>query len=646
MRPGLKARPCYATERRHDIDKYGAKLDFSAFAFFPSSSPRAPPRDGACARAFCRQTGKIQPIWQFIHGQPGRGRLLCPLFPPMISPAPHWPGFALAAAFVLFSPAGATEPANHTTPDYSALIRTPPTGSTPRINGARVFGARPGASFLFRIAATGAEPLTFAATGLPRGLVLDSHTGLITGQVATAGDHRVKLTVTNIVGTAARELRLVIGEDLALSPPMGWNSWYCWSESVSQENVATMAVIIAEKLARHGWTFVNVDDCWQGSRGGNLGALQPNEKFPDMAALAARIHRLGLKFGLYSTPWMGSYAGFAGGSAETPHGGFGDVPVLPLVERLQPGQVFGRSPGSAMRQAQRIGRVQMTDRDAKQFAEWGVDYVKYDWKNTTFTSAPMVKPVTRVDRPKTPESIAQLATELRASGRDIVLSLSPVSDWESRDAFVRHANLWRITRDIRSDWASLEHVFDLGDWFALSRPGHWCDPDMLQIGAMGVVNEKNRTLRPSPLTADEQYTQVSLWCLVSAPLLLSCDLAALDPFTLNLITNDEVIDIDQDPLGRAAERVAKTGGLEVWRKSLEDGSVAIGLFNRGTATADVTAQWTVLGISGAQIVRDLWRQQDVATTDDSFTSAVSPHGVILLRLRPARDSATKSSSIK
>ncbi|MDB6114888.1 MAG: Alpha-galactosidase [Lacunisphaera sp.] len=520
-------------------------------------------------------------------------------------------------------------------PDYRDRILTPPPGAQPRINSARIFGVRPGSPFLFRIAATGTRPLIYSASALPAGLTLDPATGIITGMLAQSGEHRVQVGAANAHGAATGELRIVAGDTLALTPPMGWNSWYCWSESVSQENVAAMAEVMAEKLADHGWTYVNIDDCWQGRRGGPHLAIQPNEKFPSIAALAGKIHGLGLKFGIYSTPWMGSYAGFIGGSAESPAGDFITVPVVPEAERSQPSQIFGRSPGSALRQAQRIGPYQLTDRDALQYAAWGVDYVKYDWKNSTFTSPPMVQPVRRTDQPKTPESIARLDAELRATPRDLVLSLSPIADWANRDDLAQHANLWRITRDIKADWESLNHVFELGDWFAYTKPGHWPDPDMLQVGAMGVVNAQNRTLRPSPLTADEQYTQMSLWCLLSAPLLLSCDLTALDPFTLSLITNDEVIELDQDPLGQPAKRVAKAGDLEVWRKPLGDGTVAVGLFNRGPVPMPVTAQWADLGLTGAQLVRDLWRQQDVATAGGSFTTPVNSHGVVLLRLQPA-----------
>jgi alpha-galactosidase len=545
-------------------------------------------------------------------------------------------GFKLAvilAGLVAFV-SGHGQPAGPGASSPRDYVLAAPVPRAPRLNGARIFGVRPGSPVLFKVAASGEGPLVYRADGLPTGLALDSATGILTGRLDRPGEYPVQLHVANAHGTTSRELRLVVGDRLALTPPMGWNSWYCWSESVSQEKVAASARMMAKKLSAHGWTYVNIDDCWQGVRGGAFGAIQPNERFPDIARLADEIHALGLKFGIYSTPWMGSYAGFIGGSAEKPEGGYTTALVMPEAERPQPTQLFGRHPGSALRGAQVIGPYQFTDRDARQYAAWGVDFIKYDWRNSVLHHTPLQPPVKRTDYPKIPESIARLARELKATDRDIVLSLSPITDWENRADVVEHTQLWRITRDIKASWASLDHVFDLEDWFACTGPGHWADPDMLQVGSMGVVNAENRTLRPTALTPDEQLTQMSLWCLLSAPLLLSCDLTALDDFTLALLTNDEVIDLDQDALGLAARRISRDGKTEVWVKRLEDHSLAIGFFNRGESAATARVSWADLGIRGTWIVRDLWRRTDVAAEQDAFVTELPPHGVRLVRLRP------------
>jgi alpha-galactosidase len=206
-------------------------------------------------------------------------------------------------------------------PASGAEILTPRPPPTPRINGARVYGERPGRPFLFTIPATGEEPITYAAEGLPKGLVLDARRGRITGTVPQEGAYKVKLTASNALGKDSKILLIKIGDQICLTPPMGWNSWNCFAGAVTEEKVHAAAEAMARSgLIKHGWTYVNIDDTWQGVRGGKHQALQGNEKFPEMKKLCDEIHGLGLKAGIYSTPWVTSYARHAGGSAENPEG--------------------------------------------------------------------------------------------------------------------------------------------------------------------------------------------------------------------------------------------------------------------------------------------------------------------------------------
>ena len=478
-----------------------------------------------------------------------------------------------------------------------AVILTPKVAPAPRITGAKVFGVRPGAPFLYNITATGEYPMEFSADALPPSLHLDPSTGQITGSLPDAAEFIATVRAKNGHGAAERKLRLVAGEHIALTPPMGWNSWNCWAEAVDQDKVLRSArALVSSGLSRHGWSYVNIDDTWQGARNPQSLALQTNKKFPDVKGLCDEIHHLGLKAGVYSTPWITSYASHAGGSAETPEGTWEKEAKGQSVRHL-------------------TGKYSFAKRDARQWAAWGFDYLKYDWYP--------------IDVP----TVREMTAALRASGRDIVYSLSNSATFESAPKYAELANCWRTTGDIRDTWQSMSGIgFSQDRWVPFAGQGHWNDPDMLVVGYVGWGPK----LHPSQLTPDEQYTHISLWCLLSAPLLIGCDLERLDEFTLGLLTNDEVLDIDQDPLGRQAMRVAKTGSIAVYSKELEEGSRAVGLFNLGRVAGEAKVTWSDLGVSGRQAVRDLWRQQDAGIFDESYSANVPPHGVVLVRIAPSK----------
>jgi hypothetical protein len=264
------------------------------------------------------------------------------------------------------------------------LILSPKPSAKPRINGARVFGVRPGAPFLFRIAASGQRPMHFTAEGLPAGLTLDADSGQITGSLKEPGEYDVHLRANNMLGEAERSLRIVAGEKIALSPAMGWSSWNCWGANVDQEKVLHAArALVSSGLIDHGFSYVNIDDAWQAKRGGPFNALQGNEKFPDMKGMCNEIHRLGLKAGIYSTPWVGSYAGYPGGSSDNPNGDW-----------------------EKTKDSDHVGKYLLMENDAKQWAAWGLDYLKCDWW------------------PPKPNEAKFVAEALRKCGRDIELSLS------------------------------------------------------------------------------------------------------------------------------------------------------------------------------------------------------------------------------
>lgn len=483
----------------------------------------------------------------------------------------------------------------------------------PRLNFPKVFGVRPGRPILFSLATAGERPLHFETEGLPPGVQLDPVAGRLSGVATQSGSYQVQVRARNAHGTAEGRLTLVVGDRHTLTPPMGWNSWNCWGGAVSEEKVLRAAEAIVELgLDRHGWRYVNVDDGWQGVRGAELNAIQPNKKFRDMPGLARQVHQLGLKFGIYSTPWRGTYEGHIGSYSDEADGSYEWVKAGDCNEFFRIGRDGNNDWDRKRRENWRHGRYSFVRQDVTQWIGWGVDYLKYDWK------------------PNDVEHTREIAEYLHAADRDVVLSLSNKAPFWDAAHWSRYANCWRTTADIQDTWESVKEIgFNQDRWSAFCGPGHWNDPDMLVLGQVGW----GPSVRPTRLTREEQCTHFGLWCLLSAPLLLGCDLLKLDDFTLGILTNDEVIEIDQDALGRQAVRVGGGAESAVLAKPLADGSIAAGLFNLGEATADVTLYWDDLLIEGPRAVRDLWGRRDEGVFDSELSATLPPHGMKLIRLR-------------
>jgi alpha-galactosidase len=495
--------------------------------------------------------------------------------------------------------------------DGERYILTPPAPKTPRINSAKVFGATPGNPFLYTVAATGERPMHFSALNLPAGLSLDHQTGIITGSITNRGHYTTTLIAKNKLGEARQNLTVKIGDTIALTPPIGWNGWNSWARNIDREKVISSAeAMVRTGLSQHGWTYINIDDAWQGKRGGKYNAILPNEKFPAFKEMVDHIHGLGLKVGLYSTPWITSYAGYIGGSSNFENGAFPD------------------SVRDNKRAFRYIGKYRFEKNDAQQMAEWGIDYLKYDW---------------RLEVPST----ERMSKALKASGRDILYSISNSAPFAHVDDWVRLTNTYRTGPDIRDSWNSLfVSAFTLDKWSPYAGPGHWNDPDMMILGNVTTGSE----LHATRLTPDEQYSHVSLFSLLAAPLLIGCPIEQLDAFTLNLLTNDEVIAINQDVLGKAARLVWEQDGLQVWLKPLENGRYALGMFHIGAfgknpqsyfrwgseTAKSFTIDFKKLGLKGKYTLRDAWRQKEIGTSKNSFTANIPHHGVVLLTLAPLK----------
>ena len=481
-------------------------------------------------------------------------------------------------------------------------ILTPKPAPTPRINGPKIFGVRPGSPFLYTIPATGERPMEFAADNLPPGLKLGSASGQITGTLETKGEFTVTLRAKNKLGNTEKNFRIVCGDQIALTPPMGWNSWNCFAGAVSAERVKSAAdAFVKYGLINHGWSYINIDDFWQNHRDSKDatlhgefrkpdGEIQPNSRFPDMKGLADYIHSLGLKAGLYSSPGPWTCGGCA---------------------------------GSLSHEAQ----------DAATYAAWGFDYLKYDWCSYLQADPKRLWPTgeqrTNYAPAQLTEPYALMGKQLAAQKRDLVFSLcqygmGDVWKWGAEVG----GQCWRTTDDIHNSWRSMSEIGFRQDAAApFAGPGHWNDPDILIVGLVGWGKPHLTALTP-----DEQYTHLSLWCLLAAPLLIGCDLEKLDDFTLGLLTNDEVLEVDQDALGKQAMQVGGAGDLKIYAKPLDDGSLAVGLFNTGGVAATVTANWSDLKLKGQQRVRDLWRQKDLGIFTDKFEASVAPHGVVLVKI--------------
>ena len=485
-----------------------------------------------------------------------------------------------AGAVLMLDPAAKEPPASFV-PEDDVPVLTTDTRPEPAIHGPRITGATPGRPFLFLVPATGEGPLTFSAANLPEGLALDPNTGIISGTLVKEGTTDVELTVTGPKGASTRVLTIVGGEDrLALTPPMGWNSWNVWGLNVDETKVRAAAdIMVSSGLAAHGYQYINVDDAWEADRAPD-GEILCNERFPDMKALGDYIHSKGLKFGIYSSPGPKTCGGYT-------------------------------------------GSYQHEEQDALTYARWGVDYLKYDW----CSYGSVAKDNSREELMK-PYQVMRAA--LDKCDRDIVYSLcqygmGDVWEWGAEVG----GNLWRTTGDIGDSWNSVSRIgFAQNGREPFAGPGRWNDPDMLVVGTVGW----GKNVRPTPLTKNEQIAHITLWSMLAAPLLLGCDLEQLDEFTLALMTNDEVLDVNQDPLGKQGWRCAGSAWMEVWTKPLQGGTLAVALFNRAPVKTTVAARWSDLGISGTQPVRDLWQRKDLAPADSAFSAKVPAHGAVLVKI--------------
>jgi hypothetical protein len=511
------------------------------------------------------------------------------------------------------------------------IIAATKADAAPGFNGARIVGIRPGTPFLHSLAVTGTRPVTFSAKKLPDGLSLDPNTGIITGTLNRAGEYTVKVAAKNAAGTAKTEIKIVCGDTLALTPPVGWNSYDAFGDNVVESEVLANARYVAEKLQPVGWDTIVVDYCWSdpGAHDNNrnaranaplaadaFGRLVPaTNRFPSAVngtgfkQLADAIHALGLKFGIHimrgiprntvnaNLPIEGS--NFTAAEAGNTNSKCVWCPDMFGVSSNAAGQAW-------------------YDSCARLWAGWGVDYIKVDDLSGPYHLAEVEMVRRAIDR----------------CARSIVFSTSPGETPIGQATNVMtHANLWRASGDFWDNWKSLNHEFALGArWHDFVGPGHWPDADMLPVGHLSVSNRSVGPDRFTHFTRDEQLTHITLWSLLPSPLMIGANLPDNDDWTTALLINPEVIAVNQDAFGQPAQRLTNfPAGVETWTKRLADKSLAVGIFNRGNAAVPVNLVWHDLGLSTRPAVRDLWLRKDLGR-QKNFTAELPPHGCVLLRV--------------
>jgi hypothetical protein len=424
----------------------------------------------------------------------------------------------------------------------------------------------------------------------------------------------------------------------APTPPMGWNSYDAWGTSVDEKEVLANARYMQEHLLAYGWKYIIIDARWYDSVSSyddrdfnqdrvnaklfadEFGRMFPaTNRFPSAVdgkgfkPLAGQIHALGLKFGFHmmrgiprqavqvATPIEGSH--FTAADAGDTNNKCGWCPDMFGVGNNEAGQAW-------------------YDSCARLWASWGIDFIKVD----------------DLSNPYHASEIGMIRKAIDKCGRPIVFSTSPgPTDPAYANQVSVNANMWRISGDFWDQWgdshrSGLNHQFDLlAKWQGVGGPGHWPDVDMIPFGHIGIKCTIAGPDRQTRFTTNEQITVMSLWALAPSPLMLGNNLPDTDAWTLSLLTNDEVLAVNQDPLGLPAKRVAQSEGAEIWVKELKDGSKAIGLFNRSAAAQDVELAWNDAGLIGRQELRDLWMRKSLGIMKERYTLRVPSHGAVLLR---------------
>ncbi|MGC9942755.1 MAG: putative Ig domain-containing protein [Verrucomicrobiota bacterium] len=538
----------------------------------------------------------------------------------------------LSTANLLFAQSPA--PDTNLTERQQEIVAAAAIQASPQFNGANVIGTHPNAPLIYSLTASGNGPISYFTRNLPAGLQLDPETGLVTGTLSKTGDYQFQAFAKNSDGRAQTEIKIKCGDQLALTPPLGWNSYDTFGDSVTETETLANAQWMREHLHPFGWDTVVVDFRWYDphptgddrllnpTRTGaalaadDFGRLLPApDRFPSAASglgfkpLADQLHSLGLKFGIHVMRGIPRQAvlantGIFGGEFNAADAGdtndkCGWCPDMFGVRDNAAGQAW-------------------YDSCARLWASWGVDYIKVDDLSEPYHLA----------------EIDMIHRALAKVDHSIIFSTSPGPTSTAHAGHIAaDANLWRISGDFWDRWPKINDQFDLlAQWQGAGGPGHWPDADMIPLGHIAIRSKLGGNPHWTHFTREEQLTLLSLWALAPSPLMLGMNLPDNDDWTTAILTNPEVLAVNQDPLGNPARRIfGVQASAEVWVRQLVGGDYVVGLFNRTSQTVAASCDWQKEGISTIPEIRDLWLRKNLAR-QKTFSAEIPPHGCLLLRL--------------
>lgn len=471
-----------------------------------------------------------------------------------------------------------------------------PFEGAPRINLCSCYGASPNKPIILKIPVTGQRPIKYTVENLPEGLSLKN--GIISGKVKKEATYNIKLIAENELGRDKKELSLEIKKDaVLLSPLLGFTTWNAFAFAVTQQDVEKTAEYMTELgISEYGYNYINIDSGWQGEYGGKFDAIMPNDKFPDMKGLCNRLHSMGFKCGIYSTPMLHAFG------CSMNH-----VPLPPGCTQGEPDERFADERSG-------IGVIRKEKNNALQWAEWGFDYLKYDW------------------RPSDPYNAELMRKELVATDRDFGFCVTVKARPEYHTYWEKHCNSYRCNVDSTGNWKNLMEVYyTYFDFIDYINKGHYFDLDMLETGYCELFYSLNYVKESDHgLTEDEQIVAFTMRAFLNSPIQLSCQLDKITEFELSLYCNEEILDINQDSGFFTAkphimiEREDKI--IHVFKKKLAGGDFAIAAFNLGNKADNITVY-----LDESCAVRDVWARKDLPTTD-ALKLTLHPHTVQVYRL--------------